>query len=181
MQKIAPQFWVSRTEVPQKVYQKVAGGNPSAFPGEERPVEGVSWNGAIEFCENLTAHEATATMLPEGFAYWLPTQAQWESLAAATSLDLAVTSAKGSRRATEPVGSLGANAAGLCDILGNVMEWTADRNATYDYRVARGMAWNTSMEVELRPEFRVYKGPNETANSIGFRVVLVPEAEAKTK
>ena len=32
--KISPGFWAGVYEVTQKSYQKVMGGNPSAFPGE---------------------------------------------------------------------------------------------------------------------------------------------------
>ena len=49
--------------------------NPSSFKGPQHPVENVSWDDAVKFCEKLSA-------LPEekaaGRTYRLPTEAEWE-------------------------------------------------------------------------------------------------------
>jgi formylglycine-generating enzyme required for sulfatase activity len=42
--------------------------------------------------------------------------------------------------------------------------------------VARGAAWDTSFEVNLRPEFRWYGSPDDAKNMVGFRCVLAPAA-----
>ncbi len=42
------------------------------------PMYYVSWNDAMEFCRNLTTRERAAGRLPAGYAYSLPTEAQWE-------------------------------------------------------------------------------------------------------
>jgi len=42
------------TEVTQNTYKKVMGKNPSYFKGNNLPVEGISWNDAIEFCNVLS-------------------------------------------------------------------------------------------------------------------------------
>ncbi len=44
----------------------------------EKPMEGVSWKYAVEFCEKLTAREKAAGRLPKGYEYRLPTEAEWE-------------------------------------------------------------------------------------------------------
>jgi len=44
----------------------------------DKPMEGVSWKYAVEFCEKLTAREKAAGRLPTGYAYRLPTEAEWE-------------------------------------------------------------------------------------------------------
>ena len=73
-------FWLGRTELTQAQYQAVTGTNPSRFTaaGPEAPVERVSWLEAMAFCAKLTERERAAGRLPEGYAYTLPTEAQWE-------------------------------------------------------------------------------------------------------
>ena len=44
----------------------------------DKPMEGVSWKYAVEFCEKLTAREKGAGRLPNGYEYRLPTEAEWE-------------------------------------------------------------------------------------------------------
>ncbi len=173
MVKISDDLWAGKYEVTQKEYQKVAGGNPSEFRGDHNPVDSVSWNDAMSFCSKLTGTERAEDMLPEACTYGLPTQAQWESLAAGASLKDAVTSSGASRSGTAAVGSLGPNGPGLHDIRGNVWEWCLDPQDK-PYRVARGAAWDTSFEVNLRPDFRWYGPPGDQKNTVGFRCVLAP-------
>lgn len=174
MVKISDSLWAGKYEVTQEEYQKAAGGNPSQFRGDRNPVDSVSWNDAMSFCGKLTETERKEEMLPEGFVYTLPTQAQWESFAADVELKDAVTGSGATRSGTSPVGSLGANSLGLHDTRGNVWEWCLDPQDK-TFRVARGAAWNTSIEINLRPEFRWYSnGPDDRKNTIGFRCVLVP-------
>jgi formylglycine-generating enzyme required for sulfatase activity len=125
----------------------------------------------VNFCAKLTEAEAAKKMLPEGMAYTLPTQAQWEALAAGADLKNAVTGSGTRRATTAPAGSLGATGPGLYDIRGNVCEWCLDPQDK-PFRVARGGAWDTFIEINLRPEFRWYAAPEERKNNIGFRVVL---------
>jgi len=174
MVKISDSLWVDAHETTQEEYQKVAGNNPSRFQGPRNPVDSVSWNEAMAFCAKLTAAEAEKKMLPEGFAYTLPTQAQWDGFAAGAELKDAITSDKTTRSGTSPVGTLGATGPGLYDIRGNVCEWCLDPQDK-PYRVARGAAWDSFIEVNLRPEFRWYEAPDNRRDKIGFRVVLVPK------
>ena len=59
----------------QAQYQQVMGINPSSFQDAQNPVETVSWDDALAFCEKLSA-------LPEEKSservYRLPTEAEWE-------------------------------------------------------------------------------------------------------
>jgi len=173
MLKISPALWAGKYDVTQEEYRKVTGSNPSRFHGDRNPVDSVSWNDAMAFCRKLTEEERKADMLPEDFVYTLPTQAQWESFVGGAELNDAVTSQNTSRSGTAPVGSLGANSLGLYDIRGNVWQWCLDPQDK-PFRVLRGGSWETSIEVNLRPEFRYYSnGPDERKNTFGFRCVLV--------
>ncbi len=171
MVKISDTQWVGAYEVTQAEYQKIAGSNPSAFAGDRNPVESVSWSDAMVFCTNLTEAEKKEKMLPEGFAYTLPTQAQWEGFAAAAELTDAVTSEKATRSSPAAVGSLGATAPGLYDIRGNVWEWCLDPQDK-PFRVARGGAWNSWIDINLRRDFRWYGEPTVRNNATGFRCLL---------
>lgn len=173
--KVSDKFWVSAYETTQEEYQKITGGNPSKFAGARNPVDTVSWTDAIEYCAKLTEAEAEAKKLPEGFAYTLPTQAQWEGFAQQAELKDAVTSEKGTRSSTAPVGSLGATPPGIYDIRGNVWEWCLDSHDPA-WRTARGGAWNEWIDINLRRDFRWYGSPTERKHSAGFRCVLVPKS-----
>jgi formylglycine-generating enzyme required for sulfatase activity len=73
-------FWLGRFEVTQGQWQALMGSNPSIFQnaGANAPVENVLWDHAMEFCRRLTERERAAGRLPPGYAYTLPTEAQWE-------------------------------------------------------------------------------------------------------
>jgi len=173
--KISPTLWVGVYEVTQASYSKVMDGNPSAFQGKQHPVDSVDWNDVMAFCKKLTAQEKKADELPKGFAYTLPTQAQWEQLVGNASLNDAVMSLNLQRRySTAPVGSLGPNNNGLYDTRGNVKEWCLDP-LDKPYRVLRGGGWDTYIEINSRLDFREYSAPDKTKSDYGFRVVLEPE------
>lgn len=174
--KKAGGVWVSAYETAQKEYQEVTGSNPSGFRGENRPVDSVSWEAAYAFCVKLNEHEKSNDMLPDGYQYALPTQTQWETLAAGVPLANAVTSSGTRRSGTAEVGSLKPTGAGLYDLRGNVMEWCTDRStfpSDGTYRTLRGGSWADWIEINLRPEFAVMVPPEEAQNTYGFRCVLV--------
>lgn len=173
--KISPRLWAGKYEVTQKEYQKVMGNNPSAFKGENHPVDSVSWNDAMDFCKTLTEKEQKKDELPEAYIYTLPTQAQWKQLADQAALNDAVMSLNMQHRSsTAPVGSLGPNSLGLYDTRGNVMEWCLDPQDK-PYHVLRGGAWDTYVSINARVDFRWYAKPSEAKNTFGFRVVLEPQ------
>lgn len=79
---ISRNYYLGEYEVTQGQYQKLMGQNPSCFQGAQvsgdsshHPVESLTWDDAVEFCERLSA-------LPEeqaaGRVYRLPTEAEWE-------------------------------------------------------------------------------------------------------
>jgi formylglycine-generating enzyme required for sulfatase activity len=170
-------YWAGKVEVTQKQYLAVMSSNPSQFSGDTRPVDSVTWQDAMAFCQKMTDMDLTSTnALPKGYYYTLPTESEWESLVSDADLKDAVTSMGGARGSTSPVGSLGPNSLGLYDTRGNVAEFTLGDTGK-PYRVLRGGSWQDSIEVNLRLAFRIYVKPDETKNTYGFRVLLKKKSE----
>jgi formylglycine-generating enzyme required for sulfatase activity len=48
-----PEFYMGKFPITQAQYEAVVGQNPSQFKGAQRPVEKVSWQDAVAFCEVL--------------------------------------------------------------------------------------------------------------------------------
>ncbi len=63
--KLTQAFWLGRTEVTQMQWTAVMGSNPSYMSnkGDDLPVEMVSWDDAMEFCQKLTERERAAGRL----------------------------------------------------------------------------------------------------------------------
>ena len=167
-------YWASKYEVLQSEYEKVTGQRPSAFSGLRRPVDNVSWNSAMDFCRKLTEMDRKAGKLPRGFAYALPTESQWDYLAADATLESAVVSEKMSRNSTEVAGTLEPNKFGLYDVRGNVWELTLGQYDANRYAI-RGGCWLTSRTSSLDIAYREGVRPDYKDRFIGFRVVLVKE------
>ncbi len=193
---LSKSYWLAKTEVTQAQYQQVTGGNPSNFRGLQNPVEMVSWNDAIEFCRKLTEQERQAGRLPEGYAYTLPTEAQWEyACRAGTSGDYAGSLDsmgwynKNSGSTTHPVGQKQPNAWGLYDMHGNVWEWCSDwYSDSYEnnpsgsvtdrhgassgsHRALRGGSWNSFASL-CRSAIRDGDSPESTLSVLGFRPLV---------
>jgi len=121
---------------------------------DQRPVEQVGWEDAMEFCHRLSKRT--------GRIYTLPSEAQWEYACRAgtttpfcfgdtISPELAnyrgdFTFADGPqgafRKQTTPVGMFPANAWGLHDMHGNVWEWCLDEwHKSYEGAPTDGQAW----------------------------------------
>jgi formylglycine-generating enzyme required for sulfatase activity len=134
-------YWIGKYEVTQGEYLDVTGSNPSVFPGDpSRPVSGVSWPEATNYCWMLTQRELAAGRIPAGSQYRLPTEAEWEYAARAgtsTAFGYGDDSSYASLTnyawyflngglTVHPVGQKLPNPWGLYDITGNVWEWCMD-------------------------------------------------------
>src|SRR5579884_4305268 len=164
-------YWVGKYDVTQKEYREVMHSNPSAFGGDKRPVDSVSYDDALEFCRKLTDMDIKEKKLPKGYYYTLPTEDEWQGFMADAPLTTAVTSLDASRSGTSPVGSLGPNSLGLYDTRGNVWEFVMS-DESKPYRVLKGGSWEDFVDINLRPQFRWYSKAGETKNTFGFRCVL---------
>ena len=145
---ISMPFYIGKYEVTQKEYESVMKENPSKFKGDNNPVECVSWYDAMEFCNKL--NKKYANIIPHGYKFDLPTEAQWEYACRArtkTSLNSGknITSENdscynldevgwysyNSNNTTHEVGQKKPNAWGIYDMHGNVWEWCRDWKADY--------------------------------------------------
>jgi colicin import membrane protein len=172
---LAGDLWVGKFEVTQGEYVKVMGKNPSKVMGNPRlPVESVTWEDARRFCEKLGEMEKASGSLPEGFAYNLPTQEQWDLLIGGAAFPDAVTSQQGTRNAPALVGTLSPNNHGLHDVLGNVWEWCLDGPSSQE-KALRGGAFNNQRTFRFKPltPQTVHKlPPHEKSHDVGFRCVM---------
>jgi formylglycine-generating enzyme required for sulfatase activity len=197
---ISKDYYLGVYEVTQAQYEKMMGKNPSRFQGDNlrgdsanHPVEQVSWEDAVDFCNKLSD-------LPEekkaGRVYRLPTEAEWEYACRAGSKS-AYSFGEGSKslgdyawfdqnsnRQTHPVGEKKANAWGLYDMHGNVWEWCSDWYGQYpkgavsdpvgtresSNRVFRGGSWYDHFEY-CRSARRLGYFPSGR-DDFGFRVAL---------
>ena len=175
--------------------------DPSNFLDDDRPVEVVSWEDAVEFCQRLSKQI--------GREYRLPSEAEWEYACRAGTTtpfhfgetmtgELAsynassytyADEAKGEYRAkTTPVGSFSPNAFGLYDMHGQVWEWCEDdwhgnyNGAPIDgsawisencrTKVRRGGSWIVSSD-DCRSAYRYFSSRVDRLNIFGFRVACV--------
>lgn len=193
-------FFIGKFEVTQGEYIAVTGTNPSEFGGDPNlPVEKVTWQNATNFCRLLNIQEAGASRLPAGYAYRLPTEAEWEYAARAGSTNrfnwgndypYAVlqnyawftTNSAGS---THLVGQKLPNAWGLFDTAGNVCEWVQNSANPYpggnvtdpapfmgsNIKVFRGGS-HADEAASCRPGYRNAIPQTLSLNIFGLRVVL---------
>ncbi|NJM47316.1 MAG: formylglycine-generating enzyme family protein [Alkalinema sp. RU_4_3] len=203
-------FFMGKYAVTQAQWQMVADrlpkvkidldSKPSHFDGDRLPVEQVSWLDAIEFCDRLSRHT--------GRAYRLPSEAEWEyACRAGTTTAYHFGDAIANELAnygyelktTTAVGSYGiANRFGLYDMHGNVFEWCQDdwhdnyEGAPIDgsawvvgdrkkdsRKLLRGGSWYNNPRY-CRSAFRRHLSPDYRNNLLGFRVVCVFPAAART-
>ena len=206
---VAP-FLMGRYPVTQAQWQAVmgAGKNPSHFKGPQRPVERVTWNEAVAFCEQLSQQT--------GRPFRLPSEAEWEYAGRAgtstpfhfgptITTELANYAGTAKKYADEPkgvyreqttdAGQFPPNAFGLYDVHGNVWEWCADswygnyedapddgsprgKKDDQKTKVLRGGSWFNAAGCCRAAYRNGYVALVDRRDSLGFRVVL--SASART-
>jgi eukaryotic-like serine/threonine-protein kinase len=194
---IVQAFSIGKFEITQSQWKAVMdGNNPSNFLGDDRPVEGISWADAKEFCKKLTQMT--------GKRYGLPSEAEWEYAcrarttgAYAGDLDKMAWYDVNSGAKTQPVGLKRANDFGLYDMHGNVREWCEDvYRSSYDgergnqptdgsawlsgrdltYRIMRGGSWKDQSS-GVRSATRDAASPGGRIIYVGLRVVVSARAQ----
>jgi formylglycine-generating enzyme required for sulfatase activity len=177
-------FFMGRYPVTQGQWRAVAGyeqierelkSEPSRFKGDNRPVEQVSWDEAVEFCRRLS--------VKSGREYRLPSEAEWEYACRAgtttpfhfgETLDAEIANydaqsenegwkpvygagKKGEyREETTEVGQFPGNEWGLHDMHGNVWEWCEDDwHNSYEGAPTDGSAW---LEENRTKTYRLLRG-----------------------
>jgi formylglycine-generating enzyme required for sulfatase activity len=202
-------FYMGKFPVTQAQWKAVAAlpkvkidlnADPFSFKGANRPVEQVSWDDAIEFCDRLSNKT--------GKPYRLPSEAEWEYACRARTTtpfhfgetittDLAnydgnyiyASGPKGkSRQQTTEVGKFPPNAFGLYDMHGNIWEWCQDAwHDSYEkapadgtarmsendnnYPLLRGGSWDNDPRF-CRSAFRYRHARVSWNDNVGFRVVV---------
>ncbi len=182
-------FALSKYPITQAQYKQIMSNNPSRFQGKDRPVEKVSWDEAVEFCQRLSQNTRTE--------YRLPTEAEWEYACRAgtttafhfgeTITDKLVNFYRTVEQTTA-VGKYPPNAFGLYDMHGNVWEWCQDnwhdnyKDAPNDgkarvlgknsIKVIRGGSWGRD-PYACRSAYRDKYRRDARNDSFGFRVVCV--------
>jgi len=191
-------FWLAAHEVTQGEYQAITGKSPSSFQGDpRRPAEKIRYYEALDYCAAITRRETRAGRLPTGYAYRLPTEAEWEYAcrAGTTNLfsfgddasiaDQYAWTLENSESETHPVGLKRPNQWGLYDMHGNVWEWTLDWFDHYPekdltnplgppggtLKVFRGGSWSHAVEL-ARSRNRFMMSPTNGINFVGFRLAL---------
>jgi formylglycine-generating enzyme required for sulfatase activity len=182
-------FFMSKFPITQAQWKAVASlpkvsivldKEPAKFKGENRPVECVSWNDAMEFCARLSR--------VTGKNYRLPSEAEWEyACRGGTMTDFCfgetITSQvanydaevsggwfswkKKTIQETLDVGSFGfANDFGLYDMHGNIWEWCADFwHDNYQEAPRDGRVWKIGGD----EKFRVQRGGSWCSNLLMCR------------
>lgn len=187
-------FWIGRFEVTQGAWEKLMGGNPSAYArGESHPVDSVNQADIEQFARRLE-------IIHETRRFRLPTEAEWEYAcrgggrqvkfggepppAGANTAEYADRHGEGST----PVGSFPPNALGLHDMSGNLWEWVGDvytadayaRHARTDprhggagpARLLRGGAWSHDAFFARCSKRHMHCRPTARFDFVGFRLVM---------
>ena len=181
-------------EVTQSQFERIMDANPSRFKGPNHPVEQVFWEDAAEFCKRLSDLPGEKAA---GRVYRLPTEAEWEFACRAwteTPYSFGNNIARledhawyswNSNSQTHPVGQKEPNAFGLCDMHGNVSEWSSDlfeanpSGGAVDpvgpsdgwVHVGRGGSWSSDA-IGSRSAVRSPFDAPRFNSTIGFRVAL---------
>jgi formylglycine-generating enzyme required for sulfatase activity len=188
---ISKSYLLGASEVTQGQWNAVMGRNPGQPQAASLPVNNVSWQDAVNFCDQLNK-----TSVGVKYRFRLPTEAEWEYACRAgtrtpfywgsspTQLDQFAWTRQKSGGVLRPVARLRPNPLGFYDMLGNVAEWTADWRSPLTKvsqrdpqgpeegfrKLHRGGHVLLYMPKSFRSAARDGSPPGEVRQYIGFRV-----------
>ncbi|MEG4999529.1 formylglycine-generating enzyme family protein [Microcoleus sp. B4-D4] len=176
-QVTVPAFLAGKYPITQAQWQAVMGNNPSYFRGEKRPVENISWDEVVEFCNKLSQKT--------GKRYRLLSEAEWEYACRAgtttpfhfgETITPELVNYNGNypyanaptglyREETTDVGSFPPNAFGLYDMHGNIPQWCSDKgHDNYKGAPTDGSSWETGTD-----DCRVLRGSSRYSSAVDCR------------
>jgi len=181
-------FHLGKYEVTQAEYQKVMGENPSKFKGNNLPVENITYQQTLEYCNKLSVLEGLtpiydltanpAAIIEGSNGYRLPTKEEWRYAASGGSKSAGYTYSgsnntdevgwyKGNgAMKTHPVGSKKANELGFFDMSGNVYEFSYSTRRDI---IILGGCFGDPEEAMKPKEYNIYT-PSDKSEYAGFRV-----------
>jgi formylglycine-generating enzyme required for sulfatase activity len=206
-------FYLGKFEVSQKFWKAIMNrsihmqlylinGKSLNGEGDDYPIYYVNYVECEEFCMKL--NQLLSKQLPKGYAFSLPTEAQWEYAARGGAMNqdsihsnisnINETNwyADNSNGRAHKTGMKAPNKLGIFDMCGNVMEWCKDWYYDFYYedspsvnpkgpesgkgRVLRGGGWNSKSQY-CRVSFRHCTSPSNRSFDVGFRLALVANAK----
>lgn len=181
-------FHLGKYEVTQAEYLKVMGVNPAKFKGNNLPVENITYQQALEYCNKLSEMEglspvydltaSPATIMEGANGYRLPTKEEWRYAASGGSNSTGYTYS-GSNNSdevgwykgngdmkTHAVGSKKANELGFFDMSGNVYEFSYSTRRDI---IILGGCFGDPDDYMKPKEYNIYT-PTDKSEYAGFRV-----------
>lgn len=184
-------YYIGETEVTQALWEAIMGSNPSQNRvGRNYPVNCVSWDDCVEFCQVLSQKT--------GKRFRLPTEAEWEFAArggnksnhykysGSNYLHEVAWCLDNSDSISHPVKTKKPNELGIYDMTGNAWEWCSDYwcenysdysqynpqgPSTGEYRVHRGGGW-LNLPKSCRISYRYYAKQGRRNDYRGLRLAM---------
>ncbi len=195
-------YWISRYPVTNTQFSQFVRSSGTSFQlpqGEaNHPVTKVNWREAKAF--TLWLQETTLGSLPDGYAFCLPSEAEWEKAARGEDGQLwpwgnkfdstFCNSRENGKGTTTPVNfydGYGDSPYGVSDMSGNICEWTRSRYALYPYVVDDGREVGKPFDsyalrggsyfdnrIDVRCSTRKPGVVSGFEVAVGFRMAIVP-------
>lgn len=183
-------YYIGETEVTQELWEEVVGSNPSQIIGKQYPVNYISWDDCIVFCEKLSRKT--------GQHFRIPTEAEWEFAArggiksmdykfsGGDDLNMVSWNSNNGGNTLHPVRLKVPNELGLYDMTGNAWEICYDKYGRYsgsdeinpqgpDYsdkgNVRRGAGW-MNIEGSCRVTYRYFTPFGLKNDFLSLRVAM---------